>query len=116
MQGMKLGSIHWTDSLLEAPDYCQSVQRLSHQGRGVGSYKSDTLDHHYNVTGRPFLPRMYEALFSTTFTFMVDDKDTEDIMLELVSRGRECSVVVITSRPAAIYTFRYLHVERQGSA
>ena len=93
MQGMKLGSIHWTDSLLEAPDYCQSVPRLSHQGRGVGSYKWDTLDRHYNVTGRPFLPQLYEALFSITLTFRVDDTDIN--MLELVSGARECSVVVV---------------------
>ena len=91
MQGMKLGSIHWTDSLLEAPDYCQSVPRLSHQGRGVGSYESDTLDRHHDVTGRPFLPQLYEALFSITFTFIVDI-DLDIFLLELVFRGGECSV------------------------
>ena len=91
VQGMKLGSIHWTDSLLEAPDYCQSVPRLSHRGRGVGSYELDTSDRHYNVTGRPFLPRMYEALFSITFTFIVDI-NLDIFLLELVFRGGECSV------------------------
>ena len=91
LKGMKLGSIQWTDTLLDAPDYCQSVPRLSHRGRGVGSYELDTSDRHSNVTGRPFLPRMYEALFSITFTFIVDI-DLDIFLLELVFRGGEGSV------------------------
>ena len=49
------------------------------------------------LTGRTFLPRMNEALFP----FTVDDM--EQVLLELVSRGGECSVaVVLSTKPAVL--------------
>ena len=51
------------------------------------------------LTGRTFLPRMIEALFP--FTFTVDDMG--QVLLELVSRGGECSVaVVLLTKPAVL--------------
>ena len=51
------------------------------------------------LTGRTFLPWMIEALFP--FTFTVDDM--EQVLLELVSRGGECSVaVVLLMKPAVL--------------
>ena len=79
----------------------------------MGSYKWDTLDRHHDVTGRPFLPQLYEALFSITLTFRVDDTDIN--MLELVSRAGECSVET-SCRPTSARTSCSNHVARQGSA